>query len=155
MNNKNCTTWLIFTALLCGCEYKYGPQISSMTNRSTYEADRTYHRKSDRNFYYDSTHTRRIIFKGFDTIMVEDNGKISAVIFKITRKMMPGTGEEESPHRIYQGRDSVHNRKCLRLTLEDVDINKPRIVTSEVMDGEYNPAADSIWTYYKYLNLNK
>lgn len=154
MKKKDHLLLLICIAFL-GCDYKYGRIISSMTNQSTYEADRTYHRKSDRNVYYDSTHTRRLIFRGFDTIMVEDNGKISAVIFKITRKRMPGTGEEESPHRIYEGRDSVHNRKSFRLTLEDVDINKPRIVTSEIMDGEYHPAADSVWTYYKYLDLNK
>jgi hypothetical protein len=29
-------------------------------------------------------------------------------------------------------------------------------MTSEIMDGEYNPAADSIWTYYyKCLDPNK
>ena len=138
-----------------GCDYKYGRIISSMTHRSTYEADRTYHRKSDTNVYYDSTHTRRLIFKGFDTLMVEDNGKISAVIFKIVSKRMPGTGEKESPHRIYEGRDSTHNRKSIRITVEDVKINKPRLITSEVLDGDYNPAADSIWTYYKYLDRNK
>lgn len=145
----------LISMFILACEYKYGPQIFSMTNRSTYEADRTYHRKSDISIYYDSTHTRRLIFKGFDTLMVENNGKISAVIFKIDIKRLPGTGEKESPHRIYQGRDSTHNIRSIRITVEDVKINKPRLVTSEVMDGEYNPAADSIWTYYKYLDLNK
>ncbi|WP_353719687.1 hypothetical protein [Dyadobacter sp. 676] len=141
--------------VLLGCDYKYGRIISSMTKRSTYEAERTYHRKSNTNVYYDSSPTRRLIFKGFDTLMVEDNGKISAVIFRIVRKKLPGTEGEESPHRIYEGRDSTHNRKSFRITLEDVKINKPRLVTSEVMDGEYNPAADSIWTYYKCLDINK
>lgn len=87
--------------------------------------------------------------------MVEDKGQISAVILKIVSKRIPGTGEEPSPHRIYEGRDSTHNIRSIRITVEDVKINKPRLVTSEVMDGEYNPAADSIWTYYKYLDRNK
>lgn len=146
--------WLVCT-ITSACEFKYGRIISSMTDQAEYEAERTYHRKSDTNVYYDSTRTRRLIFRGFDTLMVEDNGKISAVIFKINRKRLPGTGEKESPHRIYEGRDSAHNRKSFRITVEDVKINKPRLVTSEVMDGDYNPAADSIWTYYKYLDLNK
>lgn len=154
MKKKSYLILFTYMAFL-SCDYKYGRIISSMTHQSTYEADRTYHRKSDTNVYYDSARTRRLIFRGFDTLMVEDNGKISAVIFKINRKRLPGTEGEESPHRIYEGRDSTHNRKSFRITLEDVKINKPRLVTSEVMDGDYNPAADSVWTYYKYLDRNK
>ncbi len=154
MKKKNCLILLICLAFL-RCDYKYGRIISSLTHRSTYDAERTYHRKSNTNVYCDSSHTRRLIFKGFDTLMVEDNGKISAVIFKIVSKRMPGTGEDPSPHRIYEGRDSTHNIRSIRITVEDVKINKPRLVTSEVMDGEYNPAADSIWTYYKYLDRNR
>jgi hypothetical protein len=138
---------------ISACEYKYGRLISTMTNRSEYEADRTYHRKSKITVYYDSIHTRRLIFKGFDTLMLEDNGKIKATMFKLKRKKLPETGEKESPHRIYEGFDLKYSKKSIRITVENVKENKPTLMTSEIMDGEYDPAADSIWTYYKYKNV--
>ncbi|WP_229207925.1 hypothetical protein [Dyadobacter beijingensis] len=137
---------------MSGCDYKYGRVISSMTQRTTYEAERRFHRKSNYNEYYNSLNTRKLIFTGLDSLTVEDDGKVTAVMFKKVTKRLPGTGEEESPHRVYQGRDPKWNIISIRITIEDLEENKPRLITSEVMDGEYNPAADSIWTYYKYKN---
>jgi hypothetical protein len=122
-----------------------------MTKRSEYEAERTYHRKSKTSVYYDNIRTRKLIFKGFDTLMLQDNGKIKSTLFKLESKSL--LGERESPHQIYEGVDSTYSKKSIRITVENVKENRATLMTSEIMDGEYDPAADSIWTYYKYKNV--
>jgi len=152
MKKNNLIIWLL-GALVLACSPREIAIVSSMTFNSQYEADRTYHTKSKRSVYYDQSHTRTLTFKNGDTLIVEDDCRVTSVIYRLD--FYNWSGKQKHANAIYDGVDSAFKRKTIRITLNEFEKEKFALVTSEVMDGDYNPAADSIWTYYKYLDPNK
>jgi hypothetical protein len=150
MIRKSSTIVWILGILTSACGPKEISIMSSLTFNDEYEAERTYHTKSKKSVYYDALHRRTLTFKGGDTLIVEDDSKITSVLYRLD--FYKWSGKQKFANAIYDGVDSTFKMKTIRITLNEVEKEKFALITSEVMDGEYDPAADSIWTYYKYKN---
>lgn len=147
----------VFIGLICVIVLACSPReiaiVSGMTFNSQYEADHTYHAKSKTTVYYDQIHTRTLTFKSGDTLIVEDDGKVTSVMYRLD--FYNWYGKQKLANAIYDGVDSAFKRRTIRITLNEFEKEKFALVTSEVMNGDYDPVADSVWTYYKYRDPNK
>jgi hypothetical protein len=112
------------------------------------EAERRYFTKSKTSFFFDHVNYQTLEFKG-DTMILSVNDKIVDIIYFQEDYWQ---GKEKKGTKIFKGISISKEPKSIRCTVEHIkERGQQRLVTSEIMTGDYNPAADTVWTYYELL----
>lgn len=145
MKNQIISVFLISTATLFSCEYPYYQVITGVSIQHIHVADSTYNTRSKKTFLF-NTSKKELEFAA-DTIRLIIDGVIQEVVYLKSRDWL---GKPKYGTQILTGLDKHRKTKSIRITLKNIEKRGQRMfITSEIMDGEYNAANDTIWTYYK------
>lgn len=133
---------------IVSCEYPYREVMLEQTWNIKQEAERRYYTKSKTSFFFDRVNYQTLEFKG-DTMILTVNDKVADTIYLTDEYWQ---GKRKKGTKIFKGISTSKEPKSIRCTVEHIrDRGQQRLVTSEIMTGDYNPAADTIWTYYELL----
>ncbi|KAA6439173.1 hypothetical protein FEM33_12895 [Dyadobacter flavalbus] len=143
------TRFLVLSLLTTSCEYPFNIVMLSQTWDVKQEAERRYYTKSKTSFFFDRVNYQTLEFKG-DTMILTVNDKIMDTIYLKDDYWL---GKQKKGIKIFKGISATtKEHKSIRCTVEHIkDRGLQRLVTSEIMTGDYNPAADTVWTYYELL----
>jgi len=134
--------------LVISCEYPYRDIMLEQTWDIKQEAERRYYTKSKTSFFFDHVNYQTLEFKG-DTMILSVNDKVVDIIYFKDDYWL---GKRKKGTKIFKGISISKEPKSIRCTVEHIkERGQQRLVTSEIMTGDYNPAADTIWTYYELL----
>ncbi|KAA6439175.1 hypothetical protein FEM33_12905 [Dyadobacter flavalbus] len=134
---------------LLSCGYPFDEVMLEQTWNIKQEAERRYYTKSKTSFFFDRVNYQTLEFKG-DTMILTVNDKIMDTIYLKDDYWL---GKQKKGIKIFKGISATtKEHKSIRCTVEHIkDRGLQRLVTSEIMTGDYNPAADTVWTYYELL----
>jgi hypothetical protein len=147
MKKQILSVFLILAAAIFSCEYPYFLVITGVTIQHIHVADSAYYSKSNKTVLF-NTSKKQLEF-AVDTMRLIIDGVIQEVVYIKSRDWV---GKKKNGTQILTGINSFRKSKSIRVTLKNIEKRGNRMfITSEIMDGEYNAAADTIWTYYKPL----
>jgi len=127
------------------CEYPYTLFMSSISD-NYHIADSAYYTNSRKTIPFNASNQKELAIIA-DTLTMKLNGVIKEVIYI---KSYTWQGKKKYGTQILTGLNPMRKAKSIRIHVENLKKRGQRMfITSEIMDGEYNAANDTIWTYYK------
>ena len=133
---------------MISCKYPFHEIMLEQTREIKQVAERRYYTRSKTSLFFDCANYRTLEFKG-DTLILTVNDKVVDIIYFKDDYWL---GREKKGTKIFKGISKSKEIKSIRCTVENIkDRGQQRLVTSEIMNGDYNVTADTIWTYYKLL----